>query len=733
MAFNDFSNGLSSFNDYISPTVNNTTNLLGDSSLVGVQAEYSYNLKDMICALLAGQGLLLPNLQICLTVALDEILKNPLQGELKDALESLRDSMDSFNEHTGIDNVLKNLNGVISEVAAIGSMINFCADPVNPKSIPNMLEGAFGSFLGKGSDILNAIGAIGPDNMCACVGLDGKFNFSSLNSGALKTISDNLSDILDGSFAAGSLSSLISSINSNVNDLESLISLEGLLNGAYSNGGSSLHGGECSSQLGLPRSQGVGTSFKGGVKDATNVANNLSATFDKLGGYPVAGIAGTGMAGQEFNNIFEVLVEPEMLALLKKGNNYDALIQEKTPIYDYCGNITGYSTTTLHGEATPTSGTTVVSQTAPGAIGSIGETTAASGEESGATTSPSSGTSGSGGTSSSSSTSSTANVIIVSSQAGLEALTVLEGAIAIREDNNVLYVYLNGAWQIVTILPTTWLDNLNTSSGSGILARSGDNPLYRTITGTANEITVSQGDGVAGNPIVGLSDNTRIPGTGGIVIPNGTNAQRTITNNGTLRYNTDTSVLEFRSTDWKTITHSFSDTGTSGAISLIKSDVSGDITLKRLKQGTGASLVDQTDYIEIPTGAPWTLNQSQNSDGQVYTATFTSSSNTGEEVLFDSAQIGPTNDKAWYYDVRFIGRQVGGTLQNAFKVEGVADNTGGTLSIVGTNAKTTYQNSATHWNADIIADTTTNKLKVIVYGETGQSVKWSIFFKLLEA
>jgi hypothetical protein len=266
-----------------------------------------------------------------------------------------------------------------------------------------------------------------------------------------------------------------------------------------------------------------------------------------------------------------------------------------------------------------------------------------------------------------------------------------------------------------------------------MLARSGDTPLYRTLTGTSNEITVSQGDGLTGNPTIGLTDNTWIPGTGGIVIPNGTDAQRTITNNGTLRYNTDSSVLEFRSTDWKTVTHSFSDTGTSGAISLIKSNVSGDVTLKRLKQGTGASLVDQTDYIEIPTGAPWTLKPSQNSEGQVYTATFTSTNNTGEEVLFDSAQIGPDTDKAWYFDVRFIGRQVSGTLQNAFKVEGVADNTSGTLSIVGTNAKTTYQNSATHWNADIIADTTTHKLKVMVYGETGQSVKWSIFFKLLEA
>ena len=177
MAYQDFTDGLTSFNDYISPTVNNTTSLTGDSSLIGVQAEYSYNLKDMICALLAGQGLLLPNFQLCLTVALDELLTNPLQGALKDALQSLRDGMDSFNDHTGIDNVLKNLNGIISEVGAVGSMINFCADPVNPKSIPNMIEGMFGSFLGKGMNIMDAIGAT---NICCRMHILGMTKFDHI-------------------------------------------------------------------------------------------------------------------------------------------------------------------------------------------------------------------------------------------------------------------------------------------------------------------------------------------------------------------------------------------------------------------------------------------------------------------------------------------------------------------------------------------------------------------------
>ena len=728
MAYDDFTDGLTSFNDYISPTVNNTTNLLGDSSLIGVQAEYSYNLKDMICALLAGQGLLLPNFQLCLTVALDEILKNPLQGALKDALQSLRDGMDAFSDHTGIDNVLKNLNGIISEVGAVGSMINFCADPVNPKSIPNMIEGMFGSFLGKGLNIMDAIGQIGPDNMCGCVGLDGKFNFSSLNSGALKDINDNLADILDGSFAQGSLDNLVSTLGSIGDDLEEIISLEGLLNGAYSNGGSSLHGGECSSQLGLPRSVGVGTSFSGGVKDATSTAGNLSYAFDKLGGYPVVADDGT-----EYNNIFEVLVEPEMLALLKKGNNYQATVSTTIPIYDYCGNITGYSTTTKTGGTQEASGQAVVSQSAPGASGSAASDAAAGGEQSGGSTTPGGGGGGGGSGGGGTATSTTAHVIVVASAEGLANLTVLEGALAIREDEQVLYAYFNGVWHSVGTIPTTWLDNFRSSTGTGFLARGGDTPYYRTIVGTANQITVTNGDGTLGNPTINIPDNPIIPGTSGLVLPAGTTAQATSSMNGTIRWNSETSSLEFRSTDHKVITHSFATDTTAGAFSLIKSSVSGGITLKTLKQGTGADLLDMGDYISVPSGAVWTLTQAQNSGGQVYTSTFTSTGSSGEEVLFDSIQIGPDVDEAWYFDVRFIGRQASGTLQNAFKVEGVADNTGGTLSIIGTNAKTTYQNSATHWDANIVADVSSNKLKVLVYGETGQNVNWSVFFKLLEA
>ena len=37
------------------------------------------------------------------------------------------------------------------------------------------------------------------------------------------------------------------------------------------------------------------------------------------------------------------------------------------------------------------------------------------------------------------------------------------------------------------------------------------------------------------------------------------------------------------------------------------------------------------------------------------------------------------------------------------------------------------------WDANIVSDVSSNKLKVIVYGETGQNVNWSVFFKLQEA
>jgi hypothetical protein len=57
--------------------------------------------------------------------------------------------------------------------------------------------------------------------------------------------------------------------------------------------------------------------------------------------------------------------------------------------------------------------------------------------------------------------------------------------------------------------------NLGDLSGAGILVKSGAAWLLRSITGATGEITVADGDGVAGNPVIGLADTAVTPGTYG--------------------------------------------------------------------------------------------------------------------------------------------------------------------------------------------------------------------------
>ena len=60
----------------------------------------------------------------------------------------------------------------------------------------------------------------------------------------------------------------------------------------------------------------------------------------------------------------------QITGLLATGDNYSALVQEKIPIYDYCGNIVGYTTTTTQGEQIVQEGTEL---TAPDAYITIRE------------------------------------------------------------------------------------------------------------------------------------------------------------------------------------------------------------------------------------------------------------------------------------------------------------------------------------------------------------------------
>lgn len=82
--------------------------------------------------------------------------------------------------------------------------------------------------------------------------------------------------------------------------------------------------------------------------------------------------------------------------------------------------------------------------------------------------------------------------------------------------------------------------------GNGIIAKTGAGTASnRTITGTSNEVDVADGDGVSGNPTIGISDNPILPGTGAVTVPIGTTAQREGTpTSGDIRYNSTTSLFE---------------------------------------------------------------------------------------------------------------------------------------------------------------------------------------------
>ena len=164
--------------------------------------------------------------------------------------------------------------------------------------------------------------------------------------------------------------------------------------------------------------------------------------------------------------------------------------------------------------------------------------------------------------------------------------------------------------------------NLANLTGAGMLAiTSGGTSINpRVLTGTASQITVTNGDGQSGNPTFLIADNPVFPGTAAMTVVVGTSAQQPVGANGQMRFNSDTQTFDgYSAGTWRQFSlaggvTSFSagSTGftpsipTSGAITLggvlnVANGGSGASTLTGYLIGNGTSAF--TASATIPTTA----------------------------------------------------------------------------------------------------------------------------------
>lgn len=189
-------------------------------------------------------------------------------------------------------------------------------------------------------------------------------------------------------------------------------------------------------------------------------------------------------------------------------------------------------------------------------------------------------------------------LVAKSSTSVLENRTITAGTVGLSITNG------NGVAGNPTVNLTGLPLTLAQLTGSGILTYSGSTLNPRTITGTANEITVTNGTGIVGDPTIAIATNPVLPGTGSVKIPSGTISQRPVGSNGEIRYNTQTSLYEgYASGGWSpfALVGSLVDTFSAGATGLTPSaPQTGNVVLGGILNvssgGTGVATL--TGYVK---------------------------------------------------------------------------------------------------------------------------------------
>ena len=278
---------------------------------------------------------------------------------------------------------------------------------------------------------------------------------------------------------------------------------------------------------------------------------------------------------------------------------------------------------------------------------------------------------------------------------------------------------------------------LANTSGTGVLAVNGSAISPVTITGTANQIGVVNGNGV-GNPTLSIANNPVIGGTAGLTLPIGTTLQR-VDNTGAVRLNSDLTAFEgYNGTSWTQFLTSGVTTFSAGTTGFAPSSpTAGVVTLSGILNsangGTGAASL--TGYLFGNGASPATASPTiptTNLSGQVTNAQLVNSAITinGNTVRLGGSATIPSNTT----NPLTIGTGLSGTsFDGSAPVTVAINNTGVTAGVYGTantypiitvNAQGQVTNVATGavpntyqgtWNASTNSPTLTSSVGVAGY------------------
>ena len=354
----DFADGVANANEYLNRTVSVPTSITVNDQGTVTATTTDLTVREIICSLLAGNGIKLPNLQICLKINLGRLIPQipAALADLRTALTEAEQALEDFIAHTDIENVLNRLNSVIAEVAAVANMINFCGTPIVPRAIPNVLADAFGSFTGAGHDLLDSLGALATSEIGGCISSDGNFKADLFTGGLLKDIGDNLSNI--ASFPAATIAGWTATANKFKTDMKALVTLEN----KFGSGSTESKGGSnFAPNNRVNTNVGVAIDVENmSIQQAQRLGAGLKGSYDQLKGYEVDGNG---------NNIFHYILEPEMIAKLEATIAPVNDVSDRIPTYDYCGKVIGYTDIPKQTTTAKSSGAAAVLPTQPGLAG----------------------------------------------------------------------------------------------------------------------------------------------------------------------------------------------------------------------------------------------------------------------------------------------------------------------------------------------------------------------------